>query len=127
MNYVHIVAVLAVLQYFLFGFFVGRARSKYGVKAPSTTGHEQFERAFRVHQNTQEQLVAFLPALLIASVYWSNTVIATIGAVYLVGRLLYRQQYLANPAKRAPGFLLSVLPTVVLLIAAAAGAVGAGG
>ena len=127
MNYVHIVAVLAVLQYFLFGFFVGRARSKYGVKGPATSGHEQFERAFRVHQNTQEQLVAFLPALLIASAYWSNAVIAAIGAVYLVGRLLYRQQYLANPAKRAPGFLLSVLPTVVLLIAAAVGAVGAGG
>lgn len=52
MNYVHIVAVLAVLQFFLFGILVGRARAKHGIKAPATSGSELFERAFRVHMNT---------------------------------------------------------------------------
>lgn len=123
MNYVHIVAVLAVLQFFLFGFLVGRARGRHGIKAPATSGHELFERAFRVHMNTLEQLVGFLPALLIAGSYWPNAIIASVGVVYLAGRFLYRQQYLADPAKRSPGFLLTVLPTFILLTAAAAGAI----
>lgn len=123
MNYVHIVAVLAILQFFLFGALVGRARVRYGIKAPATTGNEAFERAFRVHMNTLEQLVGFLPALLIASVYWPDAIIAGIGVVYLVGRFAYRQLYLANPDKRSAGFILTVLPTAILLVAALFGAI----
>lgn len=87
------------------------------------SGHELFERAFRVHQNTLEQIVCFLPALLIASYYWPNGIIAGIGVVYLVGRLVYRHSYVANPDKRGLGFLLTVTSTFALLIAAAAGAI----
>jgi glutathione S-transferase len=122
-NYVHIVAVLAILQFFLFGNLVGRARRRHGVKAPATSGHELFERAFRVHGNTLEQLVAFLPALFMASVYWPNAIVAGIGAVYVAGRFLYRHEYLSDPASRRPGFLLTVIPIFVLLGASLAGAV----
>ena len=123
MNYVHIVAVLAVLQFFLFGILVGRARARHGVKPPATSGHDLFERAFRVHMNTLEQLVGFLPALLIASLYWPNAIIASIGVVYLAGRFLYRHLYLADPAKRRPGFLLTAIPTFILLAASLVGAI----
>jgi glutathione S-transferase len=123
MNYVHIVAVLAILQFFLFGILVGRARRRHGVKPPATSGHELFERAFRVHANTLEQLVGFLPALLIASQYWPNAIIAGIGAVYLAGRFLYRHLYIADPARRRPGFLMTVIPTFTLLGASVVGAV----
>ena len=44
MNLVHLVAVLAVIQYMVFSVLVGRARVRYGVKAPATSGHEMFER-----------------------------------------------------------------------------------
>lgn len=123
MNYVHIVAVLAVLQFFLFGILVGRARKRHGIKAPAVSGDELFERAFRVHVNTLEQLMGFLPALFIASVYWPDAIVAGIGAVYLAGRLLYRHLYLADPAKRRPGFLLTVIPTFTLLGASLFGAI----
>jgi len=122
-NFVHIVAVLAILQFLLFGILVGRARKRHGVKPPATSGHELFERAFRVHANTLEQLVGFLPALLIASVYWADGVVAGIGAVYLAGRFLYRRLYLADPMSRRPGFLLTVVPTFVLLGASLVGAI----
>ena len=122
MNYVHIVAVLAILQFLLFGFLVGRARRRHGIKAPATSGHELFERAFRVHMNTQEQLIAFLPALLMASVYWPNQIVSGVGVVYLGGRFLYRHLYLQDPARRSPGFLLTVIPTFVLLAASLVGA-----
>jgi uncharacterized MAPEG superfamily protein len=122
MKYVHIVAALAVLQFFVFCFLVGRARARYGVKAPAIVGNEQFERVFRVQMNTLEQLICFLPALFLAAVYWPPSIIAAIGCVYLVGRLIYRRTYITDPTKRGLGFLLTALPTLVLLLAALAGA-----
>ena len=59
MAYIDIVTALALLQFIVFGFQVGSARGKYGVKAPAITGNEVFERHFRVQQNTLEQLIAF--------------------------------------------------------------------
>lgn len=123
MNYVHLVAVIAVIQFFYFGIMVGRARGKYGVSAPATSGHEMFDRAFRIQMNTLEQLVCFLPALLLAAVYWPNGIIAAIGAVYIVGRFLFAALYTKDPSKRAAGFVLTILPTFILLGAAALGAV----
>ena len=122
MIYVHIVALLAIVQFFIFSMLVGAARGKYGIKAPAMTGNEHFERAVRVQMNTLEQLVCFLPALLIAAVYWPQTYVAGAGVVYLVGRTLYRQAYVANPAKRGLGFVLTFLPTVVLVLAGLLGA-----
>ena len=49
---------------------------------------------------------------------------AAIGAVYLVGRIVYLRGYVADPAKRELGFGLSMLPIVALLIGALMGAVG---
>lgn len=122
MNFVHIVAVIAVLQFFYFGIMVGRARGQYGVAAPATSGHEMFDRAFRIQMNTLEQLVCFLPALFLAAVYWSDAIIAAIGAVYILGRFLYGAAYAKDPSKRGLGFVLSILPTFGLLGAAGVGA-----
>ena len=123
MHYVHIVALLAILQFIMFSIFVGQARGKYGIKAPAMTGNEHFERAARVQMNTLEQMVCFLPALLIAAAYWSPVYVAAVGVVYLVGRTIYRQAYVADPQKRGPGFLLTFLPTVLLALAGLVGAI----
>lgn len=123
MNLVHVVALLAITQFLLFGFLVGRARGKYHIKAPAVTGHEMFEREYRVQMNTLEQLICFLPALLIADLYWSQGFVAGVGAVYLVGRVLYRNAYVNSPGSRGLGFVLTFIPTVVLVIAGFVGAV----
>ena len=123
MNYVHIVALLAIIQFIYFGILVGQARGKYGIKAPAMTGNEHFERAVRVQMNTLEQLVCFVPALLIAALYWPPIYVAALGVVYLVGRMLYRQAYVTDPAKRALGFTLTALPTLLLVLAGLVGAV----
>ena len=123
MTYVHIVALLAVAQFIVFGMLVGAARGKYGIAAPAMTGNDHFERAVRVQMNTLEQLVCFLPALLIAANYWSPVYVAALGVVYLVGRTLYRQAYVADPAKRGLGFLLTFMPTTLLVVAGLVGAV----
>jgi glutathione S-transferase len=122
MRFVAIVGLLALLQYIYFGIAVGRARGRYGVKGPAVTGHEVFERYFRVQQNTLELLVAFLPALWLFALYASATWAVVLGAVYLVGRVLYYQGYVRDPPKRELGFGLSMLPILVLIVGALVGA-----
>lgn len=116
MNYVDLVAVLAIAQLILFGVLVGRARGRYGVKAPAVSGHEMFERAYRVQMNTLELMVAFLPALYIAAKYWPQPYVAAMGSVYLVGRFIYWRSYTVAPASRGLGFALSMIPIMALLI-----------
>lgn len=122
MEPVAVVIVLALVQYVAFGMLVGWARGKYGVKAPAVTGHEIFDRYFRVHQNTLELLVAFVPAIWLFGMYVDPTWAALLGLVYLVARVLYLRGYVADPAKREVGFALSVLPVFVLLAGALWGA-----
>ena len=121
MHFVELVAALAVLQFLSFGALTGNARRVSGLKAPAITGHPTFERMYRVQMNTLELLVAFMPALFLAAKYWSPALIAGLGAVYLVGRVLYWRAYVTDPAKRGLGFILSMLPTIILAILALIG------
>lgn len=117
MNLVDIVAMLAVIQYLVFAGMVGKARGKFGVKAPAVSGDERFERIYRVQMNTLELLVALLPAMYVSARYWPPQVIAGVGAVYLVGRVLYWRAYVASPSSRGLGYLLSILPVFGLALA----------
>jgi uncharacterized MAPEG superfamily protein len=123
MAYIDIVTALAILQFIVFAFQVGGARARYGVKAPATTGHEMFERYFRVQQNTLELLVAFIPGLYLFSHYFDPRWAAAIGVIFLIGRQIYSASYVKDPAKRGPGFGMSFLPTLVLLLGGLIGAV----
>jgi len=123
MAWVTIVAMLALLEYFFFSIKVGQARGKYGVKAPATTGNDIFERYHRVHQNTMEQLVMFIPSLFTFANLVSATWAAILGVVFIIGRALYFNLYIGDPDKRGPGTLISVLATGVLIIGSLIGAI----
>lgn len=116
MPFVAIVTVLALLQFLWLGLQVGFARTRYGVAAPATTGNEIFERHFRVHMNTQEQLVMFLPALWIFAVYISPLWAAALGVVFILGRAIYAMSYVRDPKSRSLGFGLTAFPVLVMLI-----------
>jgi len=123
MAFVTIIAMLALIQYLAFGMLVGRARGRFGVEAPATTGHPEFERYFRAHYNTLEQLIVFLPALFAAGWFANDLLAVCAGAVFLVGRSLYFRTYVKDPATRGPGMGLTFLANLVLVIAALVGAV----
>ena len=123
MQYVELVAVLAVLQFLFFGVMTGKARDKYGVKAPSVTGHEGFERMYRVQMNTLEMLIVFMPVLFIAANYWSSVVVAGIGLVFVIGRFMYWRAYVTEPSKRGTGFMLTLIPSLVLIVLSVVGIV----
>jgi len=118
-----LVTILALIFYGWAGVHVSRMRVRHNVRAPTVTGPPEFERAFRVHQNTQEQLVLFLPALwlfvLLVSPDWGGI----LGLVWIVGRIVYAVSYLRNPDARAPGFAISAAASVTLLLGALAGAI----
>ena len=122
MEPVAVVIVLALVQYIAFGMLVAWARGKYGVQAPAVPGHETFDRYFRVHQNTLELLVAFVPAIWLFGMYVDPTWAALLGLVFVVARMLYLRGYVTDPAKREVGFTLSILSVLVLLVGALWGA-----
>jgi uncharacterized membrane protein YecN with MAPEG domain len=122
MTLVAIVAAIALAEYAVFLVQCGQARGRFGVAAPATHGHPVFERYFRVQQNTIEQLVIFLPSLFLFAWYVSTRWALPLGLVFIVGRALYARGYVADPAKRGPGFLLTIAANAVLLLGGIIGA-----
>ena len=113
-----LVSVLALAYFVWTGIAVGRARAKHGGKAPAVTGPEEFNRTFRVQQNTLEQIVLFLPALWLAQALANAIWVPLVGLVWIVGRILYGSSYQRDPASRSTGFMLTFVPTMVLLLTA---------
>lgn len=98
--------------------YVGRSRIKYQVAAPATSGHPQFDIAYRIQMNTLENVVLFLPVLWVFALSLSPLWATVLGGAWLAGRLWYALAYAADPKKRGGGFLMSML---------AFGALGLGG
>ena len=116
MELVALVILLALLEYQFFSFKVGMARGKYDIQAPAISGHEVFDRYYRVHMNTLEQLIVFIPAILIFAYFGDPTYAAGLGAIFLVGRIMYFVSYVSDPAKRGAGFIIGWIPTVLLML-----------
>lgn len=126
--YVAIVTLLALLVYFWMGLGVARARAKCGIAAPCMTGDPLLERSVRVQANTLEWLPIFLPSLWLCHLFWTpqdptGVIVAAIGAVWIVGRILYALGYVKDPGKRELGFLIQTLSAGVLLLGALAKAI----
>ena len=108
--------MLALLQYIYFTMITGLSRSKYNVSAPATTGNETWECLYRVQQNTLEQLIIYIPAVLAFAHYVSATWVLLPGIGYLVGRQLFAFLYVKNPPKRGLGMMLTLLSNLAMVI-----------
>lgn len=123
MALVYVVMMLALLEYFGFSMAVGAARGRFGVKAPATAGHPDFERYYRIQMNTLEQLIIFLPSLWVFATYVSANWAAGLGLIFVIGRFMYFLGYSKAAEKRSWGFAVSSLPMLVLLVGGLVGAV----
>jgi glutathione S-transferase len=115
-----LVTLALVLWYLFTAFQVGRARSKYKIRAPATTGDPGFERAFRVQMNELENLVAFVPSLWIFAVFGNPRFAAIAGAVYLVGRVIYALGYWTASERRSLGYTISTFALAITWVLALA-------
>jgi glutathione S-transferase len=116
-----LVTLLALAFYFFTIMNVSRSRASTGVKVPATSGHPDFERAFRIQANTLEWMPIFLPALWLFAIYIGDAIAAGIGAVWIIGRVVYFIGYSKTAAKRGPGFAIQGIAAIALW----AGALGA--
>jgi glutathione S-transferase len=113
--------LLALVLYLALTMNAGRARARYGVKAPAVTGNENFERAYRIQMNTVEQMVFLLPALWLCAVLLSDKGAAMLGLIWVAGRVIYALAYTRDPQTRGPGILIAMLAQTALFLGAAIG------
>lgn len=122
-----IVTLLIGLFYFYSAFRVGNLRGRHKIMAPATSGHPEFDRAYRVQLNTLEQMGIFLPFLWVTAFYpigWA-WLAPLIGFIWLIGRIVYLRGYMADPGKRLIGAMMGGLCSMVMFIVAATGVVQA--
>jgi len=120
-HFTALVTCLALLVYMFSCILVSRARIKFGVKLPAISGNTDFERVFRAQMNTLEWLPLFLPSLWLFAIYIGDRGAAALGAVWIVGRILYVLGYARAVEQRGPGFAIQALAVIVLWL----GAIGA--
>ncbi|WP_022722903.1 MAPEG family protein [Rhodopseudomonas sp. B29] len=113
-HYVTIVTLLALMFYFYTTLQVSRARMLYGVKAPAISGNADFERVFRVQANTLEWLPIFLPSMWLFAYYLSDPFAAGLGALWIVGRIIYMIGYTEAAPKRGAGFAVQMVAAAIL-------------
>jgi glutathione S-transferase len=116
MELVYGTVLLALLEYIVMAALVGRARAKHGVHAPAMTGHPEFERANRVHVNTLENLIIFVPAVWIFATYLSALYAAILGGLFVVARALYAVGYLQAAEKRSVGAGITGIVNTILVV-----------
>jgi glutathione S-transferase len=123
MEYAAIIILLAFAQYLYFVGRVGFSRPKFGINPPKTTGHETWERYFRVQQNTLEQLVVFVPSILAFSYFVSPQWVILPGILFIISRGLYSHLYILDPKKRSPAFALTFFTNIGLVLVTLGGVV----
>ena len=116
MELLAIITVLILIQTLFFGFEVGKARGKYKIKAPAVSGAEMFDRHYRIHQNTIEQIVIFIPSLWLFGYFVHMNIGTGLGLLFLIGRFIFRSAYLKDPASREIGFIMGFLPIAICLL-----------
>ena len=125
MELVVIVIMLALVEYIVLGARVGFARGRTGLQAPAVTGNDEFERHFRVHYNTIEQLILFIPGIWFFAQYVHILGAVGLGLIFITGRAIFAISYVKDPATRGVGMMLTVFPSYLLVLGALGGAVWA--
>ena len=114
--YPGILSSIALLVYYFTLLRAGMARVKFDIKAPSHDGPEEYVRHVRVHHNTLEHLILFLPGLWLFSFAVDPIWATIIGILWPIGRIRYALSYYKDAEKRGPGLYLSMPPIYIYVL-----------
>ena len=119
-RYYPVALVTLACSLMLFGMatVVARTHGKTGILPPTMTGDPRLENAVRGHMNTIEWLPIFLPSMWLFAIYWNANWAAALGAIWIVGRILYFVGYTKAPSKRFAGFGIQLAAALALLFGA---------
>ncbi|HSN18827.1 MAG TPA: MAPEG family protein [Gammaproteobacteria bacterium] len=118
MNLAYLAILAIVIEYGVLAGMVAIARSRYKVRAPAISGQPDFERYFRVQQNTLEQLVVVIPCLWIFAATLSPLWAAVLGFGFVLFRAQYAYGYYRSAPNRHYGFMWGAWCTGLLLVGA---------
>lgn len=121
MEYVGVVVILALGQYFGFAFAVAKLREQRKIPATEASGDPELIRAVRAHANTGEMLIVFIPLVLLCGYFLDGRLAAAVGAVWIPARAWYRRGYLRDVRGRIPGFVLGDVVMALLALGALVG------
>ena len=114
--YPGILSSISLLVYYFTLFKAGTARVKYNIQAPSHSGPDEYVRKVRVHQNTLEHLVLFLPGLWLFSFAVDPVWATIIGVLWPIGRVGYAYGYYKDANKRGFGLYISMPPIYIFIV-----------
>jgi glutathione S-transferase len=113
-----LVTIATLFVYIWVTLQIGKARRLHSISAPDMTGPDDFNRVIRVHGNTMEAMLLFLPSLWLFAAFNSDLYAGIIGLFFPLGRIIYARGYYQAADKRGRGFMIGFLSTVVLLVGA---------
>ncbi len=105
-----------LITYLWTGIRVGPARKKYGVEYPATEGPDDFNRVYRAHVNTLEQLAMAVPAFWIFAEATHAKYAAVAALVWVTGRIVYVLAYSRQADKRSTGFMIGFIALAVAIL-----------
>lgn len=111
-----LMTILMLLTYLWTGVRVGPARKKYDVKYPATEGSDDFNRVYRAHVNTLEQLAMAVPAFWIFAEATHAKYAAIAALVWVIGRVLYVLGYTKQNEKRSTGFMIGFVALAIAIL-----------
>ena len=74
-----------------------------------------------MQENTQEQLIIFIPVQFMYGWLGDNLgwygyeTAAALGVIWLIGRGLYARAYVKEPLSRSIGFMMTMIPSMLML------------
>jgi uncharacterized membrane protein YecN with MAPEG domain len=116
--YPAIVTLIVALAYFWMALTVARTHQRTGILAPAMTGDPVLERTYRAHVNTLEWMPIAMPSMWLLAIYWSPSVAALLGLVWIVGRVIYFVGYVSEAKRRFPGFFIQSTAAFIMLFGA---------
>ncbi len=112
--YTMLATLIVIAVYFWIVLQIPKARAKYGVDLPAMSGHPDFDRVQRTHQNTLEWIVVLLPLMWLFAILVHDLAAGILGMIWGVARIFYARGYAKEKDKRLPPFFVTQIVQAVL-------------